>query len=308
MSAKRSPAAQPGRQPGEQLERAFSDYLGMERVRSGWGGESSATTPTATLTTSRASSGPPPLSPPSNGTRATPTTNRWPRISLASRLPAPPMASNSQLSNCLCPARSSSATSACLPATLTSTLRTVSSSCRHFVRISNDRVALGILAELFPDREVIGIYAVGFGLGPRNPALHDPAAAFLRIASAEIRALEPARWTQGEIPNLRHQQQRAKCHFWRTIFGMTTDLQAMNEAIAEARKAAAAGEVPIGAVLVCRGELIARGQNSVIRTTDPTAHAEIVVLRQAARNFGNYRLLGCTSSSRSSRAPCARGR
>lgn len=75
---------------------------------------------------------------------------------------------------------------------------------------------------------------------------------------------------------------------------MTTDLQAMNEAIAEARKAAAAGEVPVGAVLVCRGELIARGQNSVIRTTDPTAHAEIVVLRQAARNFGNYRLLGCT--------------
>ena len=82
--------------------------------------------------------------------------------------------------------------------------------------------------------------------------------------------------------------------FCRTIFGMTTDLEAMREAIGEARKAASAGEVPIGAVLVCRGELIARGQNSVIRTSDPTAHAEIVVLRQAARTFGNYRLLGCT--------------
>jgi tRNA(adenine34) deaminase len=75
---------------------------------------------------------------------------------------------------------------------------------------------------------------------------------------------------------------------------MTSDMEAMREALAEARKASAAGEVPIGAVLVCRGELIARGQNSVIRTSDPTAHAEIVVLRQAARTFGNYRLLGCT--------------
>ena len=75
---------------------------------------------------------------------------------------------------------------------------------------------------------------------------------------------------------------------------MTADLEAMREAVAEARKAASAGEVPIGAVLVCRGEIIARGQNSVIRTSDPTAHAEIVALRQAARSFGNYRLLGCS--------------
>ena len=75
---------------------------------------------------------------------------------------------------------------------------------------------------------------------------------------------------------------------------MISDLEAMREALAEARKAAEAGEVPIGAVMACRGELIARGQNSVIRTSDPTAHAEIVVLRQAARTFGNYRLLGCT--------------
>ena len=75
---------------------------------------------------------------------------------------------------------------------------------------------------------------------------------------------------------------------------MTADLEAMREAVAEARKAASAGEVPIGAVMVCRGEIIARGQNSVIRTSDPTAHAEIVALRQAARSFGNYRLLGCS--------------
>ncbi len=75
---------------------------------------------------------------------------------------------------------------------------------------------------------------------------------------------------------------------------MISDLEAMQAALAEARKAAEAGEVPIGAAMVCRGEMIARGQNSVIRTSDPTAHAEIVALRQAARTFGNYRLNGCT--------------
>jgi tRNA(adenine34) deaminase len=74
---------------------------------------------------------------------------------------------------------------------------------------------------------------------------------------------------------------------------MISDLEAMQEALAEARKANSAGEVPIGAVIVCRGEMIARGQNSVIRTSDPTAHAEIIALRQAARTFGNYRLNGC---------------
>jgi tRNA(adenine34) deaminase len=75
---------------------------------------------------------------------------------------------------------------------------------------------------------------------------------------------------------------------------MIPDLEAMREALAEARKASAAGEVPIGAVIVCRGEIISRGQNSVIRTSDPTAHAEIVAIRQAARTFGNYRLNGCS--------------
>jgi tRNA(adenine34) deaminase len=75
---------------------------------------------------------------------------------------------------------------------------------------------------------------------------------------------------------------------------MTSDLEAMQAALAEARKAAEAGEVPIGAVIVSRGEMVARGQNSVIRTSDPTAHAEIVALRQAARTFSNYRLLGTT--------------
>jgi tRNA(adenine34) deaminase len=75
---------------------------------------------------------------------------------------------------------------------------------------------------------------------------------------------------------------------------MIADLEAMQAALAEARFAAEAGEVPIGAVAVYDGKIIARGQNSVIRTSDPTAHAEIVALRAAAVALGNYRLNGIT--------------
>ena len=62
----------------------------------------------------------------------------------------------------------------------------------------------------------------------------------------------------------------------------------------QARQAAAVGEVPIGAVAVHDGEIIARGQNSVLRANDPTAHAEIAALREAAAALGNYRLNGVT--------------
>jgi tRNA(adenine34) deaminase len=68
----------------------------------------------------------------------------------------------------------------------------------------------------------------------------------------------------------------------------------MQAALDEARLAGAAGEVPIGAVVVHEGAIIARGQNRVLRDLDPTAHAEIVALRAAATAIGNYRLLGCT--------------
>lgn len=73
-----------------------------------------------------------------------------------------------------------------------------------------------------------------------------------------------------------------------------TDIDFMQAALAEARQAARAGEVPIGAVVVRNGEIAARGQNRVLRDLDPTAHAEIVALRAAAAAVGNYRLLGCT--------------
>jgi len=75
---------------------------------------------------------------------------------------------------------------------------------------------------------------------------------------------------------------------------MIDDREAMETALAEARLAAEGGEVPIGAVIVREGAILARGQNSVLRSNDPTAHAEIVALRAAAAVLGNYRLNGCT--------------
>jgi len=68
----------------------------------------------------------------------------------------------------------------------------------------------------------------------------------------------------------------------------------MQAALAEARLAQEAGEVPIGAVVVHQGKIIGRGQNSLLRNIDPTAHAEVIAMRDAAKAIGNYRLLGCT--------------
>lgn len=73
-----------------------------------------------------------------------------------------------------------------------------------------------------------------------------------------------------------------------------TDEQGMQLALAQAQLAAAAGEVPVGAVVVKNGQVIATGRNAPIASHDPTAHAEVVALREAARVLGNYRLDGCT--------------
>jgi tRNA(adenine34) deaminase len=67
----------------------------------------------------------------------------------------------------------------------------------------------------------------------------------------------------------------------------------MRQAIDQARNAWALGEVPVGAVVVREGQVIATGFNQPIGTHDPTAHAEIVALRAAAELLGNYRLPGC---------------
>ncbi len=66
----------------------------------------------------------------------------------------------------------------------------------------------------------------------------------------------------------------------------------MEAALAEARCAGAADEVPIGAVVALDGEIVGRGFNQPIASTDPTAHAEIVAIRAAASRVGNYRLTG----------------
>ncbi len=71
------------------------------------------------------------------------------------------------------------------------------------------------------------------------------------------------------------------------------DVVFMKIALREAAKAAPAGEVPIGAVVVRAGRVIARGSNKSVKDSDPTAHAEIVALRKAARKAGNYRLPDC---------------
>jgi tRNA(adenine34) deaminase len=73
----------------------------------------------------------------------------------------------------------------------------------------------------------------------------------------------------------------------------TAEDRFMREALALASAAAALGEVPVGAVLVKDGEVIGRGANRPISSADPTAHAEVVALRQAAARLGNYRLTGC---------------
>ncbi|MHB8054069.1 MAG: tRNA adenosine(34) deaminase TadA [Candidatus Aminicenantales bacterium] len=71
------------------------------------------------------------------------------------------------------------------------------------------------------------------------------------------------------------------------------DTRLMASALEAAAAAAAAGEVPVGAVIVRDGKTIACGSNRPIRSGDPTAHAEIVAIRTAAKKLGNYRLTGC---------------
>jgi tRNA(adenine34) deaminase len=76
-------------------------------------------------------------------------------------------------------------------------------------------------------------------------------------------------------------------------FVLSAEERLMREALKEACKARVKGEVPIGAVVVAKGRIVARGSNRPVSTRDPSAHAEIVALRKAGRKLGNYRLSGC---------------
>jgi tRNA(adenine34) deaminase len=68
----------------------------------------------------------------------------------------------------------------------------------------------------------------------------------------------------------------------------------MQEALRSAQRALEIGEVPVGAIVVHEGQIVGRGFNSNISGSDPTAHAEIVALREAAASISNYRLIDCT--------------
>jgi tRNA(adenine34) deaminase len=76
---------------------------------------------------------------------------------------------------------------------------------------------------------------------------------------------------------------------------MDDDERFMHEALIEAELAAQAGDVPVGCVLVRDGEVLARAHNHRQRTQDPTAHAELLALRAAAKVLGSFRLLGVTA-------------
>ena len=78
---------------------------------------------------------------------------------------------------------------------------------------------------------------------------------------------------------------------------MTPDLRTdeywMEEALREGQRGQAAGEVPVGAVVVHEGRILGRGSNRPISSNDPTAHAEIIAMREAGQSLGNYRLADC---------------
>jgi tRNA(adenine34) deaminase len=74
---------------------------------------------------------------------------------------------------------------------------------------------------------------------------------------------------------------------------MKSDELFMEEALRAAQRALEAGEVPVGAVVVCAGKIIGRGGNRNLTNCDPTAHAEIIALREAGATIGNHRLEGC---------------
>lgn len=84
---------------------------------------------------------------------------------------------------------------------------------------------------------------------------------------------------------------------------LPSDEDFMREALTEADAAREDGEVPVGAIIVLGGYVMARGRNAMIGANDPTAHAEIVALRKAASAIGNYRLIGATMYS--TIEPCA---
>lgn len=73
-----------------------------------------------------------------------------------------------------------------------------------------------------------------------------------------------------------------------------SDLKWMEAALEQAQIAESHGEIPVGAIVVCNDEIVGRGYNASIMNNDPSAHAEMMAIREAGKNLGNYRLVDCT--------------
>src|ERR1019366_7487163 len=122
--------------------------------------------------------------------------------------------------------------------------------------------------------------------------------------------IHPLEWigqSAGPDSDLRTGNRELRTSFWQPATGdrqllsadklssdeLSSDELWMDEALRCARRALEAGEVPVGAVVVCEGRVVGRGWNRNLTDSDPTAHAEIVALREAGRNVGNHRLGDC---------------
>ena len=130
----------------------------------------------------------------------------------------------------------------------------------------------------------LGLIAPGYSAGPHHPRRPTPSPDIANYPPHHRRL--PPRPPRGPQPTPAR---------WLTVNDL--DIYAMQQAIAEAQAAEAAGEVPIGAVIVYKNEIIARGNNRVLRDHDPTAHAEIIALRQAGQACENCRLTPATAKA-----------
>jgi len=127
----------------------------------------------------------------------------------------------------------------------------------------------------------------GTGRCRSTPATHLPDAAIAADSAAAAEFTVNCKRNMGVTPEARvncgHEEKN-----------MTGDEQFMRAALEQARIAGGCGEVPVGAVVVCGGEIVGRGFNQPIRSHDPSAHAEVMALRDASARLGNYRLPDCT--------------
>src|SRR5713101_4884082 len=119
----------------------------------------------------------------------------------------------------------------------------------------------------------------------RTPRIHRDTAMLLMVRILRRRFLRVFLRMNGKYRNI---------GLYHSTGTMSSDDLFMREALDLARQAEANGEVPVGAVVVVEGQVCGRGFNSPIRLSDPTAHAEILALREAAGAIGNYRLESAT--------------